>query len=178
MISGKKGKIITIFFFSLTFTLFIIGIGGSDSKFTIVRLKYDGGGDWYNGPSEIPNLMAELVNRTTILAQPTEKVLEIVDELYLYPVVFVTGHGNIKFKGGEIEKLRAYLLNGGFMYADDDYGMDNSFRREIKRVFPDKEFVEVPFNHPIYHSFYDFPNGAPKIHEHDGGPPPGLRDFP
>jgi hypothetical protein len=138
----------------------------------MARIKYGGGGDWYNGPTEIPNIMAELLKRTTIDADPREKTLQIMDDdLYLHPIVFITGHGNIRFKDEEVLRLRTYLLNGGFMYADDDYGMDKSFRREMKRVFPDKELAEVPFDHPIYHSFYDFPGGVPKIHEHDGGPP-------
>ena len=166
-----KLKSIILLLGSWTLFLVMVGEATSDSKLTMIRLKYGGGGDWYNGPTEVPNLMAELMRRTTIDADPNEKILEITDQLYLYPLVFVTGHGNIKFEKEEASRLKTYLLNGGFMYADDDYGMDKSFRREMKKVFPDKEMVEVPLDHPIYYSFYGFPDGVPKIHEHDGGPP-------
>jgi len=172
MAHGKKEVGLALLLCSLALFLIIVGEAASDSRFTMTRIKYGGGGDWYNGPTEVPNLMAELLKRTTVDADPREKTLQIMDDdLYLYPIVFITGHGNIKFKDEEVLRLRTYLLNGGFMYADDDYGMDKSFRREIKRVFPDKELAEVPFDHPIYRSFYDFPGGVPKIHEHDGGPP-------
>jgi len=99
------------------------------------------------------------------------------DQLYSCPLLFLTGHGRIFFSQSEAERLRSYLTNGGFLYADDDYGMDEHFRREMKKVFPDKEMVELPFSHPIYHVLYDFPNGLPKIHEHDGGPPKGFGYF-
>ena len=140
--------------------------------FRIARLKYHGGGDWYNDPSILPNILEELHQRTGTPVDKKEKVLEILDpDLFQYPVLFMTGHGNIIFSPAEVERLREYFLRGGFLYADDDYGMDQSFRREIKKVFPDQNLVELPFNHPIYHIFYDFPQGPPKIHEHDNKPP-------
>ena len=145
---------------------------------TIARLQYGGGGDWYNDPDIIPNLCHQIRSRTNINTNDKQAIVNLSDEeLFSYPFLFITGHGNIKFTETEIQRLRTHLTNGGFLYADDDYGMDKPFRREMKRVFPDKDFVELPFDHPIYHTYYDFPNGLPKIHEHDGGPPKGLGLF-
>lgn len=98
-------------------------------------------------------------------------------QLYAYPILFVTGHGQISFSDKDVLHLRKYLLNGGFLYADDDYGMDPSFRTSMKQVFPEKEWMEVPFSHPIFSILYSFPSGLPKIHEHDGGAPKGLALF-
>jgi hypothetical protein len=104
-----------------------------------------------------------------------EATAEILDESFFnYPVAYIAGHGNIKFSEEEATRLRAYLISGGFLFADDDYGMDKSFRREMKKVFPELNFIELPFDHPIYHIHYHFNQGLPKIHEHDGGPPKGL----
>jgi len=147
-------------------------------ELVLARIKYGGGGDWYNDPSLIPNLSREINERTSVRAEEEEAVLSLSDEeLFNYPFIFLTGHGNIRLNPREIENLRTYLTSGGFLYADDDYGMDESFRREMKRVFPDKEFVELPFDHEIYHIFYDFPNGLPKIHEHDNLSPQGFGMF-
>ncbi|MDZ7261414.1 MAG: DUF4159 domain-containing protein [candidate division KSB1 bacterium] len=144
----------------------------SSSTFTIARIKYHGGGDWYNDPSIIPNLLKFMKEHTNIDVAEDEKKVEIMDEqLFSFPVVFMTGHGKIQFSEEEAQRLRKYLTSGGFLYADDDYGMDKFFRQEIKKVFPDKDLVELPFSHPIYHCHFDFPNGVPKTHEHDGGPP-------
>lgn len=141
----------------------------------LARLKYGGGGDWYNDPEIIPNLCRELNRRTTIRCVTEEAQVSLLDErLYQYPFLFMTGHGNVSFSEEEVVRLRHYLEAGGFLYADDDYGMDESFRRELKKVFPNSELVELPFDHPIYHSFYDFSNGPPKIHEHYEGPPKGY----
>ncbi len=142
------------------------------SLFTIARLKYQGGGDWYNDPSIIPNLLNFLRQETAIQTADDEKKVEIMDQdFFAYPIIFMTGHGRISFSDAEAERLRKYLLNGGFLYADDDYGMDKYFRAMMKKVFPDKDLVELPFSHPIYHCHFRFENGVPKIHEHDGGPP-------
>ncbi len=144
----------------------------------IVRLKYEGGGDWYNDPDAIPNLCEEIEKRTNVDVIFEEKILSLKDpEIFSYPILFITGHGNIKFSAEEIKNLRKYLEEGGFLYADDDYGMDKAFRREIKKVFPDAELVELPFSHPIYHIFYEFPNGPPQIHKHYDGPPKGYGIF-
>ncbi len=147
-------------------------------RLTIARLKYSGGGDWYNDPSIIPNLAREINRRTTTRVNEEEATVEIkTPELFQYPFLFMTGHGNIDLSQQEAKRLRLYLTHGGFLYADDDYGMDKAFRREIKKVFPDKELVELPSDFPIYHCFYDFPHGLPKIHKHDGKPPQGFGIF-
>lgn len=172
-----KRIIISINFFLLTSCLFN-SFTIAQSNFTIARLKYRGGGDWYNDPSAIPNLLRFMKKETTINTVQDEKKLDIMsEELFSYPVLFMTGHGKIIFSNEEVARLRKYLTNGGFMYADDDYGMDEYFRSQIKKVFPDKELIELPFFHPIYHCHFDFPNGLPKIHEHDGGPPHGYGIF-
>jgi hypothetical protein len=146
--------------------------------FTIARLKYGGGGDWYGNPSSLPNLLAAINERTTIRAAPREATVEITDpELFNYPYLYMTGHGNVRFTNEEITILRNYFAAGGFLHADDNYGMDSSFRREIRKVFPDSPLTELPFDHPIYSSFYTFPEGLPKIHEHDGKPAQGFGIF-
>jgi hypothetical protein len=147
--------------------------------FVVARLKYDGGGDWYGNPSSLPNLARALRDRTPV---PVDRIDEarvgIMDEdFFNYPFLYMNGHGNVHFSDAEVERLRRYLTSGGFLFADDNYGMDASFRRELARVFPDRKLVDVPFDHPIYHSFYDFPHGPPKIHEHDGKPAEGLGIF-
>jgi hypothetical protein len=140
--------------------------------FQIARVKYDGGGDWYNDPEVIPNLVSVLERRTGVKASPEEARVELDDpDLFRYPVLYVTGHGNVRLTESEVRGLRAYLEAGGFLYADDDYGMDRSFRREMARVLPESEFREIPFDHPLFHVFYEFPGGMPKIHEHEEGPP-------
>jgi hypothetical protein len=141
----------------------------------LVRLKYSGGGDWYNGPSELPNISSYVRENTGISIFTVGKSVEILSEnLFNYPFLFMTGHGNVTFSNEEIIRLRHYLQNGGFMFVNDDYSLDTAFRREIAKVFPQSELVELPFSHEIYHSFYNFPNGLPKIHEHDKKSPKGL----
>jgi hypothetical protein len=139
--------------------------------FTIARLKYGGGGDWYSNPSSLPNLMAFIREHTSIPTADKEAVVSVdSEELFHYPVVYMNGHGNIFFSSKEASLLRRYLMAGGFLLADDNYGMEPSFRREIKKVFPDKELVLLPKNHPVFHVQFSFPEGIPKIHEHDGKP--------
>jgi len=146
--------------------------------FTIARLKYQGGGDWYSDPSSLPNLLTVIKKRTNIRTAPREEIVEITDpKLFQYPYLYMTGHGNVRFTDEEIKILRTYFAAGGFLHADDNYGMDSSFRKEIKKIFPDSPLTEVPFDYPIYHSFYEFPNGLPKIHEHDGKPAQGFGIF-
>ena len=147
-------------------------------RLTIARLQYDGGGDWYANPSSLPNLLAAIRQRTALPVEATEARVTLMDDrLWDYPFLHMTGHGNVKFSDEEVERLREYLERGGFLHADDNYGLDESFRREIKRVFPDRELVDVPLSHPIYHIVYDFPKGIPKIHEHDGKPARGFGIF-
>lgn len=147
-------------------------------RLTIARLQYDGGGDWYANPSSLPNLLAAIRQRTALPVEATEARVTLMDDrLWDYPFLHMTGHGNVKFSDEEVKRLREYLERGGFLHADDNYGLDESFRREIKRVFPDRELVDVPLSHPIYHIVYDFPKGIPKIHEHDGKPARGFGIF-
>jgi len=145
---------------------------------TIGRLHYDGGGDWYSGPSALPNLLAAIHQRTGLKVSDRERVVTLESpDLWDIPYLFVTGHGNIHFTDDEVKTLRRYLEGGGFLHADDDYGMNQSFRREIARVFPDHPLVDVPLTHPVYHIVYDLPGGIPKIMEHDGLPARGLGIF-
>lgn len=145
---------------------------------TIARLQYDGGGDWYANPSSIPNLLAAIRERTSLKVEKTEARVKLTDDqLWDYPFLHVTGHGNIKLSDAEVARLREYLLRGGFLHVSDNYGLDSSFRREIARVFPDRSLVDVGLTHPVYHIVYDFPKGLPKIHEHDGKPPRGFGIF-
>ena len=148
------------------------------AAFTIARLKYGGGGDWYNGPTEIPNLLRFIRSQTPIQTAEEEAQVEVMDEnLFAYPVLYLTGHGNIRFTEEEVGRLRTYLERGGFLFANDDYGLDDAFRREMKRVFPDRRLVELPPSYDIFRTPFPFPNGLPKIHEHDGGPPQALGLF-
>jgi len=141
------------------------------SALVIGRLKYSGGGDWYNDPSCIPNLLAFLKQNTNIYVSDDEKKLAIMDEeLFSVPILYMTGHGRIYFSEEEAARLRDYLSSGGFLYVDDDYGMDKYFRSEIKKVFPDKNLIELPLSHPIFNCHFQFQNGLPKTHEHDPGP--------
>ncbi|HPY95963.1 MAG TPA: DUF4159 domain-containing protein [Candidatus Cloacimonadota bacterium] len=138
----------------------------------LARVQYDGGGDWYNDPEILPNLAAYANKNIYTDFSLKDKNIKLSDKrLYEYPFLFITGHGNIKFSADEVLALRRHLENGALLLADDDYGMDESFRREIKRVFPDKSFVELPTNHPIYNCYFKFPKGLPKTHEHDLGRP-------
>jgi hypothetical protein len=144
----------------------------------IAFLKYHGGGDWYANPTSLPNLI-KYCNRTigtNIKAKPGT-VEPGSPDLLSYPFVHMTGHGNVVFSDAEIVNLRNYLLSGGFLHADDNYGMDQYIRREIKRIFPDKDLVELPATHPIFQKPFSFPAGVPKIHEHDGARPQAFGIF-
>jgi len=140
----------------------------------VARVKYGGGGDWYSDPSSIPNWLNEFERRTGIPAHGDEKIVSLTDEnLRAYPFLYMTGHGTIRLTREEVGALRGHLESGGFLYADDNYGMDVSFRAMVKELFPEEQLTELPNAHPIYHVFYDLP-GLPKIHEHDGKAPQGL----
>jgi hypothetical protein len=148
------------------------------SSFRIARLKYAGGGDWYNDPQEEVNLLKFVNQNTLVDVDPGYEFVEITsDKFFTYPFIFLTGHGNMSFTDLEIKRLRTYLENGGFIYADDDYGMDKAFRREIKKVFPEQDLVELPYKFGLYHCQYEFPNGPPKTHEHNGKPAQGFGLF-
>ena len=151
-------------------------VAGPGNGFTVAQLRYGGGGDWYADETSIQNLLAALKERTGIQVAAEERVVVSATEerLFNHPFLFLTGHGNIKFTPVEVERLRAYLLGGGFLWADDDYGMDASFRREMRRILPEDSLVELPFDHEVYRSFYKLEGGIPKIHEHDNQPPRAL----
>ncbi|MDH7604398.1 MAG: DUF4159 domain-containing protein, partial [Melioribacter sp.] len=165
--------------FVIILLIFINAISAQNQiGFKIARLKYNGGGDWYNDPSAEVNLLKFIAENTNIKTNPVYEYVDLTSgNIFAYPFLFMTGHGNIVFSESEAKKLRTYLENGGFLYVDDDYGLDKAFRREIKKVFPDKDLVELPFNHGIYHCVYDFSYGPPKIHEHDNKPPQGFGIF-
>jgi hypothetical protein len=150
----------------------------AQTRMTVARLQYDGGGDWYANPSSLPNLLAAIGQRTTLRVERSEGRITLMDDrLWDYPFVHVTGHGNIRFTEQEVIRLREYLTRGGFLHVSDNYGLDSSFRREMARVFPERPLADVPLAHPVYHLVYDFPRGLPKIHEHDGKPAQGLGIF-
>ena len=145
---------------------------------TIARLQYEGGGDWYANASSLPNLLAAIRERTGIpVARREVNVRPLDPTLYDYPYLYMTGHGDVRFSAAERAQLREYLTSGGFLHADDNYGLDESFREEIALIFPDAELTEIPSDHPVFHTFYDLPDGLPKIHEHDGNPPQALGVF-
>ena len=144
---------------------------------SIVRLRYSGG-DWYNDPDIIPNLASEINKRTDLEISEKEIILSLNEpEIYSFPFLFVTGHGNINLSKSELQHLRNYLWNGGFIYVDDDYGMDEHFRKQLNNAFPKHKLVRLPINHEIYNIFFKFPEGLPKIHEHYKGAPKGYGLF-
>ena len=149
-----------------------------DSGFSVTRIQYDGGGDWYSDPSSLPNLLKFLSSNTNIQVSKDEKRARIGDEIFNNSnFLYITGHGNISFSEYEINTLRNNLLSGAFLHADDNYGMDEHFRREMNKVFPDKNWVELPTGHDIFNIMYDFPNGLPKIHKHNDKRPQALGIF-
>ena len=147
----------------------------SRGQLKIAKLKYGGGGDWYANKTALPNLIRFANKELGTNLKPEEDVVEVGSpDLFLYPYVYMTGHGNVIFSMEEAANLRTYLLGGGFLHIDDNYGLDKFIRIELKKVFPDLELIELPFNHPLYHQKFDFPKGLPKVHEHDGKPPQGF----
>jgi hypothetical protein len=141
----------------------------------IAKLKYKGGGDWYANKTSLPNLINFCNKNLRTNIFPEEDIIEPGDKkIFQYPFVHMTGHGNVTFSEQEAKNLRNYLVGGGFLHIDDNYGMSQFARREMKKVFPEHDFVEIPFSHPIYHQKYQFNKGLPKIHEHDNKPPQGF----
>ncbi len=144
-------------------------------KVRIAKLKYDGGGDWYANKTALPNLIEFCNRELNMNLQAEDDVVDVGSpELFLYPYVYMTGHGNVVFSDSDAENLRTYLEAGGFLHIDDNYGLDQFIRIEMKKVFPELEFVELPFDHPIYNQKFKFTEGLPKIHEHDGKPAQGF----
>lgn len=164
-------RIIIIIFIITTY----LSVHSQNSSVKIALLKYNGGGDWYANPTSLPNLIIYCnKNMGTNIHKDYATVEAGSPEIFNYPFIHMTGHGNVIFSGQEARNLRNYLLAGGFLHIDDNYGMDKYVRREIKKIFPDIELIELPFSHPVYHQKYPFPNGLPKIHEHDNKPPQGF----
>jgi hypothetical protein len=159
--------------------LFCMGLGTSMGQGTqIALLKYAGGGDWYANPTSLTNLIKFSNQNLGTNLLPDFATVDVGSaELYNYPLIHMTGHGNVVFSPQETRNLRDYLIGGGFLHIDDNYGLNIYVRREMKKVFPELDFIEVPFNHPIYHQKYQFNNGLPKIHEHDNKPPQGFGLF-
>ena len=189
--STVKKRIFRLHFFdlcSMKFFLFfgcIFLVSGSlvaqrstPYSYQIAKMKYNGGGDWYANKTSLPNLI-DFCNRNLKLnISPEEAIVEPGSvEIFQYPFVHLTGHGNVVFNPDEVQNLRKYLISGGFLHLDDNFGMDKFIRREMKKVFPELDFVEVPFSHPIYHQKYNFEKGLPKVHQHDGKPPQGFGLF-
>jgi len=149
-----------------------------NAAFAIALLKYNGGGDWYANPTSLPNLVEFCNTSLEMNIQTDVPTVEVGSpEIFRYPFVHMTGHGNVVFSRSESENLRDYLISGGFLHIDDNYGMDPYVRPAMQQVFPELSFIELPFNHPIFHQTYDFPNGLPKIHEHDNKSPQAFGLF-
>ncbi len=160
----------------------LVGASGLEAQsagpITIARLQYEGGGDWYANPSSLANLLEAIRDRTGIPTADKEASVTPLDpRLFDYPFLYMTGHGNVAFSPAERVALRNHLLNGGFLHADDNYGLDESFRKEMAEIFPDRPLVELPSDHPVFLSPYEFEDGLPKIHEHDGNPPQAFGIF-
>ena len=166
---------------TLTTLLIIVSLWGNafaQASLKIAKLKYSGGGDWYANKTALPNLIAFCNKELGMNLASEEDIAEVGSpNLFDYPYLYMTGHGNVVFSMNEAQNLRNFLIGGGFLHVDDNYGMDKFVRIELKKVFPELELVEVPFTHPIYHQKFEFPNGLPKIHEHDAKPPQGFGLF-
>jgi hypothetical protein len=171
----KKSIQIILIFLCLNFSFAKADVNPPFS-YQIALLKYSGGGDWYaNLETSLPNLIKFCNDKLKTNINPEQAIVEVGSmEIFNYPLVHVTGHGNVVFSVQEADNLRKYLLAGGFLHISDNYGMDKFIRAEMKKVFPELDFVELPFNHPIYHQKYNFDKGLPKIHEHDNKPPQGF----
>lgn len=164
-----------VFFFSFTFFLFPFNIISAQQ---IAILKYQGGGDWYANPTALPNLINYCNNTINTSIKATPETVEVGSlDIFNYPIVFMTGHGNIVFSDNDVENLKSYLISGGFLHISDNYGLDNYIRRELKKIFPNLKLKEIPYKHPIFHQTFNFENGVPKIHEHDNKPPQGFGLF-
>lgn len=164
--------------FSRISFIFLVGINfvfAQNNSLKIAKLKYNGGGDWYANKTSLPNLISFCNKNLKTNIFPEEDIIEAGDKkIFQYPFIHMTGHGNVVFTDQEAKNLRNYLLAGGFLHIDDNYGLNNFIRREMKKVFPEHEFVELPFTHPVYHQKYSFTKGLPKVHEHDNKPSQGF----
>jgi hypothetical protein len=168
---------VTMWMRLIVFLLFFSSFYDSSSQglVKIAKLKYSGGGDWYANKTALPNLIKFANQELGTDIAPEEDIVETSStDLFLYPYIYMTGHGNVVFSDNDAANLRKYLIGGGFLHIDDNYGLDKFVRIELKKVFPELELVELPFNHPIYNQKFKFPKGLPKIHEHDGKPAQGF----
>ena len=169
---------IIIYFVLLLKGTFLYSENVLPGAFSITRIHYDGGGDWYADPSSLPNMLEYLSDHTNIAVNPFEKRAKIGDDVFSgSSYLYLTGHGNINFGDEDAQTLRDHLMSGAFLHADDNYGMDKSFRREMKKVFPEKNWAELPPDHPIFNIYYVFPNGLPKVHKHENNRPQALGLF-
>ena len=163
---------------SVAMSTSVFGQRASSYSFQVAKMKYSGGGDWYANKTSLPNLINFCNRNLKTNLNPEEAVVEPGSvEIFQYPFVHLTGHGNVVFSQDDAANLRKYLLGGGFLHLDDNFGMDKFIRREMKKVFPELDFVEIPFSHPVYHIKYNFAQGLPKVHQHDGKPPQGFGLF-
>ena len=172
----KVSSYLPIYHLLIFFFLMFMALQSNGQE--LATLEYGGGGDWYANPTSLPNLI-QFCNEnihTKITAKPTSVKAGSL-AVFSYPILFITGHGNVLFTEDEVENLRNYLISGGFIHISDNYGIDRYIRREFKKVFPALEFQEIPFDHPIYHQYFTFDNGTPKIHEHNGKKPQGFGLF-
>ena len=159
----------------LVLILLPVFVSGQGTTVKIAVMKYDGGGDWYSNPTSVPNLIAFCNENLKTNIDPQPGVVEPGSpDIFNYAYVDLTGHGNVVFSESDAANLRTYLESGGFLQITDNYGIDQFIRREMKKVFPELDFIELPFSHPIYSQKYQFPEGLPKIHEHDGKPAQGF----
>ena len=166
-----QGKIVTLLM--LIQMTVLVSFGQTSVK--IALLKYNGGGDWYANPTSLPNLIKFCNDKLKTNIYSDYATVDVGSaDIFNYPFVHMTGHGNVVFSANEVKNLRSYLLSGGFIHIDDNYGMDKFIRREIKKIFPETDLVELPFSHEIYSQKYKFPEGLPKIHEHDNKPSQGY----
>jgi len=162
----------------LLLCLLVWPCAAQDHDVTIARIKYEGGGDWYSDEQSLPELLAYVRTHTLLDVAPRPAIVELTsDKLFMFPYLYLTGHGNVVFTDDEVRRLHQYLEHGGFLHIDDNYGIDAAIRRELARVFPDQALVELPFDHAIYHTHYSFPSGLPKVHQHDGKPSQGFGLF-
>jgi len=175
----RKDRVFKSLIFCFFLFMFFISSGFCKNEiFNIGRLKYSGGGDWYSNPSSLPNLQRELGKITSMSIGKHDITVSLKDNsVHSTPVIYMTGHGNVRFSKEEANNLRAYLKSGGFLWADDNYGMDESFRKQMKVVFPAKDLTKIPVTHKIFKSPYPMAKGLPKIHEHHGGPPEAYGIF-
>ena len=165
----------TKIFLALILILAVPAFAFAQNLNSLAVLKYGGGGDWYANPTSVPNLIKFANANLGSKLDPEAKSVSVGSpDIFQYPFIHMTGHGNVYFTPSDVDNLRNYLIGGGFLHIDDNYGLDKSMRREMKKVFPELEFVELPSGHPIYNSVYKFPSGLPKIHEHDNKPAQGF----